>query len=86
MDLAWAGVGLLLIILLFQLVTLPVEFDASKRALKELEVEEILDSSEIQGSKQMLKAAAMTYVAGLASTVLEILRYALMLIGRDDRN
>ena len=86
LDLAWAGVGLLLIILLFQLVTLPVEFDASKRALKELEVEEILDSSEIQGSKQMLKAAAMTYVAGLASTVLEILRYALMLIGRDDRN
>lgn len=85
LDLAWAGVGLLLVILLFQLITLPVEFDASKRALKELESEEILTSFEIDGSKDMLKAAAMTYVAGLAATILEILRYVLLIIGRDDR-
>lgn len=86
LDLAWAGVGLLLVILLFQLVTLPVEFDASKRALKELEDEKILDSSEIEGSRDMLKAAAMTYVAGLAATIMEILRFVLLIIGRDDRD
>lgn len=85
LDLAWAGVGLLLLILLFQLVTLPVEFDASKRALKELEAEQVFTSSEMEKSKDMLKAAAMTYVAGLAATILEILRYVLLIIGRDDR-
>lgn len=86
LDLAWAGVGLLLVILLFQLVTLPVEFDASKRALKELKEEDILDSSEIEGSQSMLKAAAMTYVAGVAATIMEILRFVLLIIGRDDRD
>lgn len=86
LDLAWAGIGLLLVILLFQLVTLPVEFDASKRALKELEEEKILDSTEIEGSRDMLKAAAMTYVAGVAATIMEILRFVLLIIGRDDRD
>lgn len=84
LDLAWAGIGLLLVILLFQLVTLPVEFDASNRALNELEVEKLLNSSELDGSKNMLKAAAMTYVASVATTLLEILRFALIIIGRDD--
>lgn len=83
-ELAWAGIGLLLVILLFQLITLPVEFDASKRALIELEKEKILDSSEIDGSRDMLKAAAMTYVAGVAATILEILRFVLVIIGRDN--
>lgn len=86
LELAWAGVGLLLVILLFQLVTLPVEFNASSRALRELEKEKILNSNELEGSKSMLKAAAMTYVAGLAATILEILRFVLILMGRDDRN
>lgn len=83
-ELAWLGIGLLLIILLFQLITLPVEFDASKRALSELDGEKILDSSEIEGSSDMLKAAAMTYVASVAATILEILRFVLMIIGRDN--
>lgn len=83
-EFAWLGISLLLVILLFQLVTLPVEFDASKRALSELEKEKILDSSEIDGSRNMLKAAAMTYVASVAATILEILRFVLMIMGRDN--
>ena len=84
-DLAWAGVGLLLLLLLFQLVTLPTEFNASSRALKILEQDNILSSHELSGSKQMLGAAALTYVAGLASTLLQILRLVLIVSNRDDR-
>ena len=84
LDLAWIGIGLLLVILLFQLVTLPVEFDASNRAIAELEKENLLDSDELNGSKSMLKAAAMTYVAGVATTLLEILRFVLIIMGRDN--
>lgn len=84
-DLAWAGVGLLLIILAFQLVTLPVEFDASKRALIELESENILSKNELSESNDMLKAAAMTYVASVAATILEILRFILIILGRDNK-
>ena len=83
LELAWVGIGLLLMILLFQLVTLPVEFDASRRAIVFLE-EDILDSNEIEGSKDMLKAAAITYVSGVAATILEILRFVLIIIGRDN--
>jgi len=83
LDLAWGGIGLLLVILLFQLITLPVEFNASKRALVYLDKMKILDKKEHTGSEEMLKAAAMTYVAGLATTLLEILRYVLILMGRD---
>jgi len=85
MDLAWGGVGLLLIILFFQLITLPVELDASKRALTELQKLEILEKKELSNGKDMLQAAAMTYVASLATTLLEILRFVLIIAGRDDR-
>ena len=85
MDLAWGGVGLLLIILFFQLITLPVELDASKRALAELQKLEILEKKELSNGKDMLQAAAMTYVASLATTLLEILRFVLIIAGRDDR-
>ncbi len=83
LDLAWGGIGLLLVILFFQLITLPVEFDASRRALVYLEKMKILEKKEHDGSEEMLKAAAMTYVAGLATTLLEILRYVLILVGRN---
>ncbi len=59
---------------LFQLVTLPTEFDASRRAIKVLSSTGILDQSEIKDVKKVLTAAAMTYVAALASTVLQMLR------------
>ena len=74
----------LLATLLFQLVTLPVEFDASKRAGIQLEKLGIIDVSEKSNCMNVLKAAALTYVASLASTVLNILRLVLMLASRND--
>ena len=78
-------IGLILecVILLFELVTLPVEFNASFRALKELE-KNMIDAKEIKGSKKVLRAAAFTYVASTASTALEILRLVLIFGKRDD--
>ena len=84
MGLAKFGIILLLAILLFQLVTLPVEFNASKRAGKELSKLNILAPYEQKDSKTMLTSAALTYVASLASTLLQILRLALIVAGRDD--
>lgn len=84
MDLAWSGFGLLLMILIFQLVTLPTEFNASTRAKEQLSKLQIIDNYELDGSRKMLNAAALTYVAGLASTLLELLRFALIIARRDD--
>ena len=68
----------------FQLVTLPVEFDASKRALKELDTLGLINHDEQKGVKKMLGAAAFTYVASLLSTLLNILRIVIMLGNRDE--
>lgn len=84
MNLIWTGILLVGLGLLFQLVTLPVEFDASKRALKELENNIVVPSADIKGTKSMLTAAAMTYVAGVLSSALEMLR--LILIFTNDRD
>lgn len=70
--------------LLFQLVTLPVEFDASRRALKELEHLNLIEKDEKNKSKDMLTAAALTYVASLLSTILNLLRLVLILNDRDN--
>lgn len=67
---------------LFQLVTLPVELNASSRALGMLESTGIMHQDELNGSKKVLKAAAMTYVAALASSVLQLLRLILLAGGR----
>lgn len=64
--------------LVFQLVTLPVEFDASKRALKQLKQLNLCEVEEHGQVEEMLKAAAMTYVASLASNILNLLRLVLM--------
>lgn len=69
------GIIMMSVIALFQLVTLPVEFDASKRALQILSSDRILDGGEVAASKKMLNAAALTYVAALLSTLLTILYY-----------
>ena len=61
-------------VVLFQLVTLPVEFDASNRALKTLENDCILESDELGGAKKVLKAAAMTYVTALVVSIIQLLR------------
>lgn len=81
-NLIWIGIGLEIVILLFQLVTLPVEFDASARAAKEIEKNEFLDKSERTSSKNMLNAAAFTYVASVLTSLIEIFR--LILIARSD--
>ena len=78
----YIGIIMLFVILLFQLVTLPVEFDASRRALNNLEKYNILLSDERKGAFKVLGAAALTYVAGLAATLFEIAR--LLLIFRDE--
>lgn len=77
------GIILLLSMLVFQLITLPVEFNASKRALIQLEKLNIVDKEEKSYSKRMLRAAAFTYVASLLSTLLEILRYVIIFTDRD---
>ena len=84
LDLALVGIVLLLVILLFQLVTLPVELDASKRAKMQLAELAILDSDEVGQSSSMLMAAAFTYVASLVTTLLEILRLALVVFSHRD--
>lgn len=82
MDFIWIGIALEIIILLFQLVTLPVEFDASRRAGVEIAKNKFLVEGEQTGSKRMLSAAAFTYVASLLTTLIEIFR--LILIARRD--
>ena len=67
--LAYAGIALFSFSVLFQLVTLPVEFNASSRAIRILEGNGMLGESEITGAKKVLRAAAMTYVASLASSL-----------------
>ena len=86
LKLARIGVILLLSMLLFQLVTLPVEFDASRRGKRELRDLSILDKKEQGGASTMLKAAAFTYVASVLSTLLQILRLFLIVSSRRNRN
>lgn len=83
-DVIWLGIGLEAVILVFQLITLPVEFDASKKALKELEGMNILTENELVKGKVVLTSAALTYVASVAATVLELLRLVLLFTDRDN--
>ncbi len=69
---------------LFQLVTLPVEFNASRRALNTLEMQNILTGDEIVGASKVLNAAAMTYVAAAVSSILSLLRLMLVFGNRRD--
>ena len=73
-------------VVLFQLVTLPVEFDASRRALRALEATGILTGDELVGAKKVLNAAAMTYVAATLTAVAQLLRLLLIAGGRRRRN
>ena len=81
------GIWMFSLAVLFQLVTLPVEFNASRRALAALENNGILGTEELQHTKVVLKAAAMTYVASAASIILQLLRLILIFGGgrRNDR-
>lgn len=79
----WLGIGFEVVILVFQLITLPVEFNASRRGLQQLEDLDIIDENETKDSKKVLKAAALTYVASVATSALEILRLVLLVKRRD---
>lgn len=83
LDLLDIGIICLLVGLLFQLVTLPVEFNASTRAKDQLEICGIVRSKEKSGVKQVLSAAAFTYVAGFIAEALQILRLVLISRNRD---
>ena len=80
--------GLLLyaLIAVFQLVTLPVEFNASRRALKVIEETGVLDDDERAGARKVLSAAAMTYVASLLVALANLLRFVIRFSGRNRRN
>lgn len=80
----YIGIAMLGVIALFQLVTLPVEFDASGRALRILSSEGFITDDESADAKAMLRAAAFTYVAALLATLLQIFRLVL-LSGRSNR-
>lgn len=84
LKIIWIGIIAEIVILVFQLITLPVEFDASKRALKQLEKQKILEKIEISTSKKMLTAAALTYVASVTATILEILRLLIAVGSKND--
>ena len=77
-GLAQVGVFLFTFVVLFQLITLPVEFNASSRALKILEGGNMLMEDELRGASKVLRAAAMTYVASLLATILQLLRLVLI--------
>ena len=81
-NLAMIGVYLFLAMLIFQIVTLPVEFNASSRALALLSDNGILYDSEVDQTKKVLSAAAMTYVASAATAIIQLARL-LMLRGRN---
>lgn len=77
-PLIWIGVGLFAFTVVFQLVTLPVEFNASRRALAMLGDGGYLDPDELGGARKVLGAAALTYVAGLVTSLLMLLRLLLL--------
>lgn len=84
MQLAQVGVLLFTFVVLFQLITLPVEFNASRRALAILSESGLLMGDELDGAARVLRAAALTYVASLFSSILQLLRL-MLLTNRNDR-
>ena len=77
-----AGILLFSLTTVFQLVTLPVEFNASARAIETIEGQRLLEEDEIGGAKRVLRAAAMTYVAALLMSALQLLRFVLIFLAR----
>lgn len=82
--LVYVGIACFALSTLFQLVTLPTEFNASRRAMDSIQTYNILNDEELRGTRKVLSAAAMTYVAALAVSVMQLLRL-LLLAGRRRR-
>lgn len=81
-QIAYLGIICFCACVFFQLVTLPTEFNASSRALKAIESSHLLNDTEQRSAKKVLSAAAMTYVAALAVSVMQLLRLVLLVSGR----
>ena len=80
-----AGILLYAVVAFFQLVTLPVEFNASRRAMEAIKSSGMLAPDEYSASRKVLTAAAMTYVAALATSLLTLLRFIVLANGRSNR-
>ena len=83
MSMIQLGIVFFAVIVLFQLITLPVEFNASRRAIATLGGDQILDSNELTGAKKVLGAAALTYVAALVTALSQLLQF-LWIFNRND--
>lgn len=79
-----AGIVLFALVVLFQIVTLPVEFNASSRAIRLLEEQAFLTTEEVKPARKVLSAAALTYVAAAAVALLNLLRFLLIFARRND--
>ena len=84
--LVYVGIACFSLSVVFQLITLPVEFDASRRALRSIEDGQILTSDELKGARKTLSAAAMTYVAATAVAMAQLLRLLILFGGRRRQN
>jgi len=84
LKLALVGIVFMAAAVLFQLVTLPVEFDASNRAMAQLVSSGVIRNEEERETKKVLNAAALTYVAAALVAVMELLRFVLMFVGSND--
>ena len=85
-NLALLGVLFMAAAVLFQFVTLPVEFNASSRAMKQVVALGVIDAGEERETKKVLDAAALTYVAAAAVALLELLRFVFMLTGMNNED
>ena len=85
-TLVYLGILAFSLSLVFQLVTLPVEFNASRRAMETIETSGLLTSEEQEGARKTLKAAAMTYVAATAVALAQVARLLILFSGRRKRN
>lgn len=81
-TLFFVGILLFSLTTLFQLVTLPVEFNASHRAIETIGGQDLLDEDELYGARKVLRAAALTYVAALLMSALQLLRFVLIFLSR----
>ncbi len=86
MLLAWVGLALFATTTVFTLVTLPVEFDASRRALVTLRQSGVLVDEELDGARTVLNAAALTYVAAAAASLMQLLYWAYVIFGARNRD
>lgn len=85
-TLIYAGIACFGLSVVFQLVTLPVEFDASRRALQAIGQGNLLTETELSGARETLRAAAMTYVAATVVAMAQLLRLLVLFGGRDRRD